>query len=261
MPVDTEVRDRVILITLNRPERMNALDAEMNAQLNDALHRLAEDDDIWVAIITGAGDRAFCSGRDLMAGGPGSPEYHHEMAARGEHAQSGEREFPPDKIWKPVIAAINGWCLAGGFALALSCDFRLMADSARIGSMAVKRNRVGQQQTARLCRYIPFAKALELLMIGDHIPADEAERIGLVNKVVPAAELMPAAFEWAGRLMKGGPLAVRASKEVAYRSLEASWDAAMELEYTWHERLLETDDGLEASLAFKEKRDPVWQAR
>jgi enoyl-CoA hydratase/carnithine racemase len=261
MPVDTEVRDRVLQITLNRPEKMNAMDGEMNAQLTDAWRRLAEDDDIWVAIITGAGDRAFCSGRDLMAGGPGSPEYHHEMAARGEHVETGHREYAPDLIWKPVIAAINGWCLAGGFALALSCDFRLMSETARIGSMAVKRNRVGQQQTVRLCRYVPFAKALELLMTGDHIAADEAERIGLVNKAVPQQELMQSAFEWAGRLMKGGPLAVRASKEVAYRSLEGSWAEAMELEATWHDHLLETEDGLEASVAFKERRDPIWKAR
>jgi E-phenylitaconyl-CoA hydratase len=261
MPVDTELRDRVLLITLNRPEKMNAMDGEMNAQLTDAWRRLAEDDDVWAAIITGAGERAFCSGRDLMAGGPGSPEYHHEMAARGEHAVTAQREYAPDTIWKPVIAAINGWCLAGGFALALSCDFRLMADTARIGSMAVKRNRVGQQQTARLCRYVPFAKALELLMLGDHVPAEEAERIGLVNKVVPPSELMPLAFEWAERLLKNGPLAVRASKEVAYKTLEASWEEAMELESSWHDRLLETADGLEASRAFKEKREPVWLAR
>jgi len=261
MPVDTEVRGRVLVITLNRPEKMNAMDGEMNAQLTEAWRRLAEDDDVWVAIVTGAGDRAFCSGRDLMAGGPGSPEYHHEMAARGEHVQTSQREYAPDSIWKPVIGAINGWCLAGGFALALSCDFRLMAETARIGSMAVKRNRVGQQQTARLCRYVPFAKALELLMLGEHIPAGEAERIGLVNKVLPPNELLPAAFDWAERLMKGGPLAVRASKEVAYRSLEASWSEAMELEGTWHDHLLETEDGLEASRAFKEKRDPVWKAR
>jgi E-phenylitaconyl-CoA hydratase len=261
MPVDTEVRGRVLLITLNRPEKMNAMDGEMNAQLNDAWRRLAEDPEIWVAIITGAGDRAFCSGRDLMAGGPGSPEYHHEMAAKGEHVQSTTREYAPDTIWKPVIAAINGWCLAGGFALALSCDFRLMAETARIGSMAVKRNRVGQQQTARLCRYVPFAKALEFLMLGEHVPAAEAERIGLVNKVVPPADLMPAAFDWADRLMNGGPLAVRASKEVAYKSLESSWSEAMELETFWHDQLLETEDGLEASRAFKEKREPVWKAR
>jgi E-phenylitaconyl-CoA hydratase len=261
MPVDTEIRDRVLLITLNRPEKMNAMDAEMNAQLAEAWRRLAEDDDIWVAIVTGAGDRAFCSGRDLLAGGPGSPEYHHEMAAKGEHVQTGPREYAPDTIWKPVIAAINGWCLAGGFALALSCDLRLMSETARIGSMAVKRNRLGASQTARLCRYVPVARALELLMMGDHIAADEAERIGLVNKVVPPAGLMPTAFEWAGRLLKNGPLAVRASKEVAYRSLEASWDDAMELEGVWHDRLLETEDGLEASHAFREKREPVWKAR
>jgi E-phenylitaconyl-CoA hydratase len=261
MPVDTETRDRVLLITLNRPEKMNAMDAEMNAQLAEAWRRLAEDDDIWVAIITGAGDRAFCSGRDLLAGGPGSPEYHHMMAAKGEHVVTGARDYAPDTIWKPVIAAVNGWCLAGGFALALSCDFRIMADTARMGSMAVKRNRLGSQQTARLCRYVPFAKALELLMLGEHIPAEEAERIGLVNKVVPQAELMQAAFEWAERLLKNGPLAVRASKEVAYRTLEASFAEATELESVWHDRLLETEDGLEASRAFKEKRDPVWKAR
>jgi len=261
MPVDTELRDRVLLITLNRPEKMNALDGEMSAQLNAAWRRLAEDDDCWVAIVTGAGDRAFCSGRDLLAGGPGSPEYHHEMAERGEHAVSAPREYAPDTIWKPVIAAINGWCLAGGFALALSCDFRLMADSARIGSMAVKRNRVGLQQTARLGRYVAFPKALELLMLGDHVPAEEAERMGLVNKVAPQPELMSLAFDWAARLMRGGPLAVRASKEVAYRSLESSWEDALALETSWHDRLLETEDGLEASKAFKEKRDPVWKAR
>ncbi len=261
MPVDTDVRDRVLLITLNRPEKMNALDGEMSAQLNEAWRRLAEDDDLWVAIITGAGDRAFCSGRDLNAGGPGSPEYHHDMAAHGEHVRTAERDYAPDLIWKPVIAAINGWCLAGGFALALSCDFRLMAETARIGSMAVKRNRVGLQQTARLTRYVPFAKALELLMLGDHIAAAEAEQIGLVNKVVPQAELLPLAFDWAERLLKNGPLAVRASKEVAYRALEASWAEAQDLEASWHDRLLETEDGLEASRAFKEKRDPVWRAR
>jgi enoyl-CoA hydratase/carnithine racemase len=183
------------------------------------------------------------------------------MAERGEHAVSAAREYAPDKIWKPVIAAINGWCLAGGFALALSCDFRLMADSARIGSMAVKRNRVGLQQTARLGRYIAFSKALELLLMGDHIPASEAEQMGLVNKVVPQEELMPLAFDWAARLQRGGPLAVRASKEVAYRSLESGLDDALALETEVHDRLLESVDGLEASKAFREKRDPVWKAR
>jgi E-phenylitaconyl-CoA hydratase len=261
MPVDIEQRDRVLVITLNRPEKMNAMDAEMSAQLADAWKRLAEDDDLWVAVITGAGERAFCSGRDLLAGGPGQPEYHHEMAARGEHVAAVEREYAPDTIWKPVIAAINGWCLAGGFALALSCDFRIMADTARIGSMAVKRNRLGSQQTARLCRYVAFPKALELLMLGDHIPAEDAAQMGLVNKVVPQAELMPVALDWADRLLRNGPLAVRASKEVAYRSLEASWDDAMALESVWHDRLLETEDGLEASKAFREKREPVWKAR
>ena len=263
MPLEFEVRDHTALLTINRPEKMNAMDGEVMEQLAEAWQRVRDDDDIWVAIITGAGDRAFCSGRDLLAGAPGSPEYHRARKERGDVIEPREVHYAPDNIWKPVIAAVNGYALAGGFALALACDFRIAADTARLGSMAVKRNLLGAGgQTQRLVRYVAFPKALEILLFGDHYPAQECERWGLVNKVVPQAELLPTAFEWAARLCKNGPLAVRHTKEAAYRGgLDMLYPDGMKLEGAYYNKMLETDDVLEGAAAFREKREPVWQGR
>jgi enoyl-CoA hydratase/carnithine racemase len=262
MPVDTEQRGKVLLITLNRPEKMNALNQELMEGLQEAWQRLHDDDSLWVAIITGAGERAFCSGRDLFAGTQGSWEYHRDLVARGEEVRPRELRYTPDGVWKPVIAAVNGYALAGGFALALACDLRIAADTARLGSLAVKRNLLGGGQIVRLTRYVPFAKALELILLGDHISAAEAEQIGLVNKVVSQAELLPTALEWAERICKNGPLAVRASKEVAYRGgLESGFRDASRLEGELYNRMLETEDVVEGHEAFRERREPVWKGR
>lgn len=261
MPVEMEQRDRVLLLTLNRPEKMNALNQEMMEQLAEAWRRVREDDGIWVTIVTGAGDRAFCSGRDLLAGAPGSPEYHRERLARGEQVEPRELHYTPDGIAKPVIAALNGWTLAGGFALALSCDFRLAAETARLGSPAVKRGLAGGDQIVRLTRFVPFARGLEMVMLGDHISAAEAERIGLVNAVVPPERLLPTAFDWAERLCRNGPLAVRATKDVAYRALDLTFREARRLEGEVYNRILETEDVMEGHRAFAEKREPVWKGR
>jgi enoyl-CoA hydratase/carnithine racemase len=262
MPVHTEQRGRVLLITLDRPEKMNALNQELMEGLSDAWKRVDADDDIWVAILTGAGDRAFCSGRDLFAGTQGSWEYHRDRLERGEKIEPRELRYTPDGVKKPVIAAVNGYSLAGGFALALACDIRIAADTARIGSMAVKRNLLGGGQIIRLTRYIPFAKALELLLLGDHISAAEAERIGLVNKVVPQGDLLPTAFEWAEKICQNGPLAVRATKEAAYKGgLEMPFRDATRLEGELYNRMLETEDVQEGHAAFRERREPVWKGR
>jgi enoyl-CoA hydratase/carnithine racemase len=260
MPIDTEQRDRVLLITLNRPEKMNSLDSEMMQGLEAAWTRMKEDDDLWVAVVTGAGDRAFCSGRDLFAEAPGSPEYHEQRKAAGT-LEPRRQSFIPSDLWKPVIGAINGYALAGGFALALACDLRLAAESARIGSMSVKRNLLAGGQVVRLTHYVPFAKALEILLLGDHISAQEAERIGLVNAVVPQADLLPTALDWADRICRNGPTAVRAQKMVAYRSLELPWREATQLEGEQYNAMLETEDVREGQLAFKERRAPVWKGR
>ncbi len=262
MPVLTEQRDRTLLITLDRPEKMNALNQELMEGLAAAWRRLDEDESIWVAILTGAGDRAFCSGRDLFAGTQGSWEYHREQLAKGEKVPPRELRYTPDGVMKPVIAAVNGYSLAGGFALALACDLRIAADTARLGSMAVKRNLLGGGQIVRLTRYVPFAKALELLLLGDHISAAEAERIGLVNKVVSQAELLPTAFEWAEKICANGPLAVRSTKEVAYRGgLEQDFRSATRMEGEAYNRMLETEDVVEGHAAFRERREPVWKGR
>jgi enoyl-CoA hydratase/carnithine racemase len=261
MSVETEQRDRVLLITLNRPEKMNALSPEMMDQLGEAWQRVKEDASIWVAIITGSGERAFCSGRDLMARGPGSPEHYRTRVERGELIAPRQLSYTPDSVWKPVIAAVNGYALAGGMALALACDFRIAADTARLGSMAVKRGLLAGGQINRLTRYIAFPKALEFLMFGDHISADEAERIGIVNTVVPQAELLDTAFAWADRLCRNGPLAVRATKEAAYRGLELDFREASRLEGEFYNRMLETEDVMEGHRAFAERREPVWKER
>jgi E-phenylitaconyl-CoA hydratase len=259
--VHVEQRDRVLLITLDRQEKMNALDAGMMAALAETWERVRQDDGIWVAIVTGAGERAFCSGRDLFAGAPGSIEYHRARREQGDAVPPNERRWLPVDVWKPVIAAINGYALAGGFALALACDFRIAAAGARLGSMAVKRNLLGAGQIVRLVHYVPFARALELILLGDHIPAEEAQEIGLVNAVVPGEELLATAFAWAERLCKNGPLAVRASKEVAYRALDLPFTEASRFEARMYEAMLETEDVVEGHVAFRERREPVWKGR
>jgi enoyl-CoA hydratase/carnithine racemase len=261
MPLRTEQDEHTFVLTLDRPEKMNALDTEMMLQLRDAWRRFREDDELWVAIVTGAGDRAFCSGRDLFASAPGGYEVHEARKQAGADARDDIGSFLPGHIWKPIIAAINGYALAGGFSLALACDFRIAADTARMGSMSVKRNLLGGGQIVRLTRYVPFAKALELTMLGDHIDAEEALRIGLVNAVVPQAELMVTAREWSDRLCEGGPLAVRATKEVAYRALELPYREAARLETEKYSEMLETEDVREGHLAFKERRPPQWKGR
>jgi len=260
MPIDIERHDTTLLITLNRPEKMNSLDQEMMDGLDAAWRLFRDDDGLWVAVVTGAGERAFCSGRDLFAGAPGSAEYHAAQKERGVD-EPRRQSFVPSDTWKPIIGAINGYALAGGFALALACDLRIASESARMGSMSVKRNLLGGGQIVRLAHYVPFAKALEILLMGDHISAQEAERIGLVNAVVPQAQLLPTAMEWAARISKNGPLAVRAQKEVAYRALELPWSEASRLEGRRYNDMLETEDVHEGALAFKERRDPVWKGR
>src|SRR5215208_1355144 len=261
MPVHTEQRDHTLVVTLDRPEKMNALNQELMAGLAETWTRVRDDDDIWVAVITGAGDRAFCSGRDLFAGTQGSWEYHRERVARGEQVEPRELRYTPEGIWKPIIAAVNGYALAGGLALALACDLRIASENARLGSMAVKRNLLGGGQIVRLSRFVPFPKALEILLLGDHISAEEARAIGLVNAVVPQTQLMDTALDWAERISRNGPLAVRATKEVAYRSLELPWRDAVRLEGEKYNAMLETEDVVEGHEAFRERREPVWKGR
>jgi len=251
-------KGRIAYITINRPEVRNAINSEVWDGLIKAWISVRDDPEVWVAIVTGAGDKAFSAGQDLK-----------EIA---EWMMIPEEKRPPMpipeitpmrglEVWKPFIAAINGICTGGGLELAMACDIRIAADNARLGLAEVRQAIMpGMSGTQKLPRLVPLAKALEMLMTGDFIDAQEAYRIGLVNKVVPLAELMPTAEALANRICENGPLAVRAVKEAASRGIEMSLADGLRLEQEIAQRLSRSKDSKEGPRAFAEKRKPVYRA-
>jgi len=245
-----EQKDRVVTITMNRPEVMNAIDPETHEALVAAWTRFRDDDSAWVAILTGAGDKAFSAGADLKKMIPGAfggsrgynPVSHTSLGLGGI-----TRGLP---IWKPMIAAINGFCLAGGLEQALACDLRIAAPHARFGLTEVRWAIMpGAGGTQRLPRAVPPARAMEMILTAEPISADEALRLGLINKVVPLPELIPAA------------LALRAAKEAAVRGLSLPLDDGLRLEALLAGTLRGTEDAAEGPKAFAEKRKPSFKAR
>lgn len=253
-----EKKDHIAFITLNRPEVMNALNSELWQALTDAWISVRDDPDVWTAIVTGAGERAFCAGQDLKEVAMMMME-----VARGEPLRELIPEIIPMKgleVYKPFIAAINGVATGGGLELALACDIRIAAENARLGLREVAQALMpGAGGTQRLPRFVPFGIALEILMTGDFISAEEAYRIGLVNRVVPLAELMPAAEALARRINENGPLAVRAAKEAAYRGLRMPLDEGLRLEWLLLQSLMMSEDAKEGPLAFAQKRKPEYK--
>ena len=250
---------RVVRITIDRPEALNALDPAHNDALAAAFARFRDDPAAWVAIVTGGGERAFSAGADLKA----------LIPARAESVRAGEgigttfagitRGFT---CWKPLIAAINGYAVGGGLELALCCDLRVAAEHARFGLPEVKWGIIpGAGGTQRLPRAIGLGRAMELLLTGELIDAAEALRIGLVNRVVPLPELLPAARALAEVIVQRGPLAVRAAKQAALEGLDGPLDAGLALETRLSEELLRTADSREGLRAFAEKRPPHFHAR
>ncbi len=260
-PVLYEQKDRIVTITINRPEAMNSIDPETHRALIDAWTRFRDDDSAWVAILTGAGDTAFSAGADLKklipavfgkGGGPGRS--HHDMGLAGITRGL--------EIWKPMIAAINGHCLAGGLEQALACDLRIAASNATFGLTEVRWAIMpGAGGTQRLPRMVPLARAMEMILMAQPISADEAYRIGLVNRVVPPPELMPTAIAWAETLCERGPLAVRAAKEAVIRGLSLPLPDGLRLEAFLSNTLRGTEDAEEGPRAFAEKRKPNFKAR
>ncbi|KAA0237731.1 MAG: enoyl-CoA hydratase/isomerase family protein [Chloroflexi bacterium CFX7] len=255
MPIVTSRHDRTFVITLNRPEAMNSIDPEMFDQLTAAWDEFEHDDALFVAIVTGAGEKAFCAGRDLVKSAADSSADWSQRRSEGR--------LTPEGIWKPVIAAINGHCLAAGLALALGCDLRLATPNATFGTMAARRGIVaGGGQTQRLARYIPFAIAMEMILFGDRIDASEAYRVGLVNRIVPSGDLLPTAHEWARRLCENGPLALQAMKQAAYDGgLDMPLREGMRMEARLYTQVMKTEDAAEGQRAFAEKRPPQFKGR
>ncbi len=256
MTVRTERDGAILIVTIDRPQARNAIDRATNTSLSEVWRSLAADRELRVAVLTGAGSKAFCAGADLKELG----SWYASMTPI-ERRERGEREPGLGGLTrnldagKPVIAAINGPCLAGGLELALACDLRVAAEHATFGLPEVKRGIIpGAGGTQRLPRAIPMAIALELLLTGDAIDSATALRVGLVNRVVPREQLMDAALTLARRVAACAPLAVQAARAAALRGAHLPMAEALRLEQFYAEPLRSTDDAREGVAAFVEKR-------
>jgi len=255
LAIDFALSDGIAVITINRPERLNAMDAEHYAALSQAWTKVRDDPQIRVAIVTGAGERAFTVGADLKSFVSAPPELSQMWLTQRDLLLNRGLE-----VWKPVIAAVNGHCIGGGMTLLLGTDIRVAASHASFGLAEVKRGVIaGNGGTQRIIKQLPHAIAMELLLTGDSIDAETALRWGLVNRVVPLAELMPVAREFASRIARNAPLAVQAAKELALRSRDLDLASGLRLEQLVNRMLQFSDDAREGPAAFAEKRPAAFK--
>jgi enoyl-CoA hydratase len=260
MILEREQHGKVQVLRLNRPEAANSLNPELLLELGRAFHESATDDDTQVLVLTGAGERIFCAGMDLRAfsqseGGPG----------RASGGTDRDAEAPPSFDFrtlpsKPVIAAVNGAAVGGGFELALACDLVVAADTARFGLPEVKRGLLAGGGGTLLGTRLPLSLALEVALTGELIDAQRAASWGLVNRVVPAAELLDAALELAQTIAANGPLAIRMTKALVRRAVlddpKRGWATPEELT-----TIFSSEDAQEGAVAFLEKRPANWKGR
>ncbi|MER7756441.1 enoyl-CoA-hydratase DpgD [Kitasatospora sp. NPDC097643] len=257
-----EKRGRVAWITLDRPAVLNAMNLRMHEQLAEVWDDFEQDDDIWVGVLTGAGERSFSVGQDLK-----------ELAERNRHgirpSTFGSRGAPGwprlterFSMAKPLLARVNGYALGGGFELALACDIVVAAEHAVFALPEVRRGLVaGAGGVFRLSSQLPFKAALGYLLTGREISAQRGYELGLVSEVAPAGELDACVDRWVADLVAAAPLAVRATKEAAMRSASLPVEQAFATRYRWEEQRMHSEDALEGPRAFAEKREPRWQGR
>jgi len=247
-----ERRGHVEVLTINRPEARNAINLATAVALSEALDECESDADVWVVVLTAAGDKAFSAGMDLKAFAAGEVP----ITEKGFGGIT-RREFS-----KPLIAAANGSALAGGFEIMISCDLVVAADHARFGIPEASRGLVaGAGGLVRLPKRVPLAVAYEMALTAEPIDAERAYELGLVNRVVPGDEVLGAAMALAERIAKNAPLAVRTSKDVMRRSRELTEDEAWRVSDDAFAMIGRSADAMEGAVAFAEKREPNWQGR
>lgn len=250
MPIDVSVEEGVCTIVINRPERLNALDAEHYRALSDAWCRVRDDADVRVAVITGAGDRSFTAGADIEAVLTAPPGYDEMWLT-----QRDQRLNHGIEVWKPVIAAINGYCLGGGMTLILATDISVASENATFSFAEVKRGVIGVVPNAY--RQLPHAIAMEMFLID----ARSAAHWGLLNKVVPQRHLMDAAMDYARRVSANAPLALEVAKELALRGRDVDLATGLRMEQMFNRVLMATEDAKEGPAAFAEKRPPHFRGK
>jgi enoyl-CoA hydratase len=255
--VRSENRDGVLVITIDRPKVLNALNAQTVAEIGEAFEAARDDDSVRCVILTGGGEKAFVAGADINELAQMTPITGKATSEKGQRVLRAIERFP-----KPVIAAINGFALGGGCELALACHIRIASDRAQLGVPEVTLGIIpGYGGTQRMARLLGKGKALELILTGNRVDAAEAERIGLVNRVVPADQLMTTAEEMARTIAKRGPLALSAAIEAVMSGSEMPFDEGQFLEATLFGLLASSEDMREGMAAFLEKRTANFQKK
>ncbi len=252
--VDVAVRDAVLTITINRPQVLNAIDPPTHRRLHDVFDDFANDDSLHMAVIRGAGERAFCTGSDLKT-----------------RASMGKDDMPATgfagliqrfDLTKPVIAAVNGHAVGGGFEIVLACDLAIAVRGAKFGLPETRVGLAAHGGLHRLARQLPMKQAMQIALGGELFDADTALRLGLINDVVEPAQFDDSIADWLTRLRAASPLALRASKQMLLKGLDAGGvEQAFAANYPAYEAMLASDDAQEGMAAFNEKRKPRWQGR
>lgn len=262
-----EKQGHIAIITMNRPEALNALSPEMICRLADYWTEVRDNPDIRVAVVTGTGPKSFCSGADLgqlipLFNGSRQPQTEYEERVVKDGSLVGRGILRDFDTIKPVVAAVNGFAVAGGCEFLQGTDIRVASEKARFGVQEVKWALFpGGGSTVRLPHQIPYCRAMELLLTGDLISAQEAFDVGLINKVVPQDNVMQAAMEYAAKLAKNGPIAVQAIRRSARECLGHPEKIGMDMEKKFAAPVFKTEDAVEGPRAFMEKREPVFKGR